>query len=185
MATNDSEHSFLSHKIDTIETRLEGHVSKIEQRLDQLVHLMQAVASLQEKESRNADSVTELKKSMKESIDKFDKSVERIHARFDKIDDEQEKDLDAMFEKSLALEEKIGTVNEKVAKWMNRGIGLWIGISGLVVILQTVGGMVLSSFKDEYSTTKAQIVEMAKRQNELENDLSRINNSIRALQSGK
>ena len=175
----DTEPNYILHKIDSLEARVDSHISKIEQRLDQLVHLMQAVATLQEKESRNADSVIDMKKSVKESMDKFDKSVERIHTRLDKIDDDSEKDMGAMFEKNRSLEKSIAIVDEKVAKWMNRGIGIWIGISVLVVVLQTIGGFVLSSFKDEYITTKTQIVEMVKRQNELENDVSRINTTVR------
>jgi DNA repair exonuclease SbcCD ATPase subunit len=173
------EHEYLLRKIDSIETRLEGHVSKIEQRLDQIVHLMQAVAALQEKESRNADAIKEVKVQLKESVDSFNKTVSRVHERLDKLDEIAEKEHGVIEGKQKELDVKILAVDEKVSKWMNRGIGIWIGISALVVVLQTIGGIVLSSFKDEYNTTKTQMTEIGKRQNELEQDINRINNNIR------
>lgn len=183
--SNIDPESFMLHKINNIESRLESHVTKIEQKLDQLVVLMQSVSALQEKESRNAAAIVEAKENLKDSIDRFDKSVERIHIRLDKIDDESEKDMNLMFTQVRTLDEKINSVDEKTNKWMNRGIGLWIGVSGLVVVLQAAGGFILSSFKDEYNSTKTQMAEIIKRQNELDQDIARIANTIRNLQSTK
>ena len=178
---SDIEHDYLLKKIDQIETRLEGHVVKIEQRLDQMVSLMQAVTSLQEKETRNADSIKDVKTTLKESLDKFDKTIGRIHDRLDKLDDISDMEGKEIISKTSALSTNIKEVDDKVSKWMNRGIGLWIGVSALVVVLQTGGALVLNSFKDEYLSTKSQIIEISKRQNEIEQDITRINSNIRNL----
>jgi predicted nucleic acid-binding Zn-ribbon protein len=180
MAT-EVEQQYLLKKIDSIETRLEGHVTKIEQRLDQIVHLMQAVAQLQEKESRNAESIKDVKLTLKESVDKFDRTISRIHDRLDKIDSDNEKERSDFTGSSVELGKEIKSVEVKVDKWMNRGIGLWIGISALVIVLQTIGGLVLTSFKDDYSSVKTQQNELSKRQNELEQDIGRVGNNVRQL----
>lgn len=172
------ENEFLIKKIDSIETRLESHVSKIEQRLDQIVHIMQAVAALQEKESRNSDSIKELKEMLKVSVDKFDRSVTRIHERLDAFDDIHDNHDTKYAAKFQTLDEKINKTSEEVSKWMNRGIGIWLAISAVVIIIQSIGGFVLSSFKDDYQATKTQISEMTRRQNEIEQDITRLRNTI-------
>ena len=169
-------------KVDLLEIRLENYVSKIDQRLDQIVTLMQAVAALQEKEARNSDAIKELKDGIKESVDKFEKTVDRIHVRLAHIIEEQEREKDALFDQIRSANSKTSEVNEKVDKWVNRGIGLWSGISIFVVVVQSVGGYMLSEFKKEFDQQKVQITEVTKRQNDLENDISRINSTVRSIQ---
>lgn len=183
MPPSDSTNDFILQKIDSIETRLESHVSKIEQRLDQIVNLMQAVATLQEKESRNAETIREIKVSLKDSIDKFDKTVTRVHERLDRHDELANADQKEAELKLKALDLKIGDVDKKVSQWINRGIGIWLAMSFLVVIVQTLGGFFINSFKDEYAASKTQIIEVQKRQNEIEQDLSRISNTVRNISS--
>lgn len=175
------ENEFLLKKIDSIETRLEAHVSKIEQRLDQIVHIMQAVASLQEKESRNSDSIKESKEALKISVDKFDKSVSRIHERLDSFDVIHNDHTNKFQAKFDTLDTKIQTTSEEVSKWMNRGIGIWLSISAVIIILQSIGGFVLSSFKDDYQATKTQLSDMTRRQHEIEQDIARLRSAVTLL----
>lgn len=181
MADDNREHTYLLSKIESIESRLDGHVVKIEQKLDQIVHIMQAVASLQEKESRNADSIKELKSTLKESVEKFDKTISRIHSRLDELETIAKTDKDTQAAKCSLSDAKIVAVDEKVSKWMNRGIGLWIGISALVIVLQTGGALFINSITNEYQATKTQMADIGKRQNEIEQDIVRINSTMRNL----
>lgn len=166
MAEDNIEHGYLYKKIDSIEHRLESHVTKIEQRLDQLVHIMGAVASLQERETRNADSIKEIKSSLRDSFDKFEKAVERIHGRLDMINQSMDADVSTQASSSKQLEQKIEGVSNEVVKWRERAVGLWVGIGFLVVVVQVLGGFVLNSFNEEYKVTKSQVVEISKKQAE-------------------
>jgi chromosome segregation ATPase len=169
-----TESSYLYKKIDSIEHRLESHVTKIEQRLDQLVHIMSAVAALQERESRNADGIREVKTTLKESFERFQKALERIHRRLDELHSEQEKEIDACVTRDKELSTKVNEVQSEVSKWRDRGVGLWLGLSLLVFIIQGYGGMVLSSYMEEYKATKVAIVEMSKKQLETSKEVERL-----------
>jgi Na+-transporting methylmalonyl-CoA/oxaloacetate decarboxylase gamma subunit len=169
-----TESSYLYKKIDSIEHRLESHVTKIEQRLDQLVHIMSAVAALQERESRNADGIKEVKSTLKESFETFQKALERIHKRLDELHDEQEKEIDACVVRDKELNIKVSNVQTEVAKWRDRGVGLWLGLSLLVFVIQGYGGMVLSSYMEEYKATKIAIVEISKKQLETSQEVERL-----------
>jgi DNA repair exonuclease SbcCD ATPase subunit len=175
------ESTYIYNKIESIESRLEGHVSKIEQRLDQLVHIMQAVAALQEKETRNADSIRELKVQLKESVDAFTKTVTRIHDRLDNMEAAQLREHHILEERDAELERNVKSVDDKIDKWINRAAGLWMGLSAIIIILQGIGGVFLSSFKEEYQITKVQINDISKRQTELEQDHGRLSNTVRQL----
>ena len=159
-----AEHSFLYKKIDSIETRLESHVTKIEQRLDQLVHIMSAVAALQERETRNADGIKEVKTTLKDSFDSFQKAIERIHIRLDEVHEEQEKESDNCLTRDKEVSTKVRSVETELAKWRDRGIGLWLGLSLLVFVIQGYGSMVLNSYMEEYKVTKATVVELSRKQ---------------------
>lgn len=159
-----AEHSFLYKKIDSIETRLESHVTKIEQRLDQLVHIMSAVAALQERETRNADGIKEVKITLKDSFDSFQKAIERIHIRLDEVHEEQEKESDNCITRDKEVSTKVRSVETELAKWRDRGIGLWLGLSLLVFVIQGYGSMVLNSYMEEYKVTKATVVELSRKQ---------------------
>jgi uncharacterized phage infection (PIP) family protein YhgE len=158
------EQEYLLKKIDSIEQRFESHVTKIEQRLDQIVNLMQTVASLQEKESRNSENIKDLKNDLKETVDKFDRTVNRIHERLDRYDQDNNREQDQVAQqiniKFNTLSDKISAVDSKVDKWMNRGIGIWIGVSALVMVLQTIGALFISSMRDEYQLAKTQVQEV-------------------------
>jgi peptidoglycan hydrolase CwlO-like protein len=176
-----SENDYLIRKIDSIESKLDSYVVKIEQKLDQIVHIMQAVASLQEKESRNADSIRELKTDMKETVEKFNQTVVRIHERLDKLDELFDQERDHLAGKSALLDGKINQVDEKVSKWMNRGIGIWLAASLFIVILQSVGGLIIRNTMDDFHQLKAQNQTLEKRINETDNNVTTIWNDVRRL----
>lgn len=172
------EHTYLYKKIDSIEHRLESHVTKIEQRLDQLVHIMGAVASLQERETRNADAIKDIRLSIKDSFERFEKAIERLHGRLDSINKSIDQEAISRADTERTLDVQIKSVSGEVSKWRDRGIGLWLGLSLLVFVLQGFGGYMLKSVNEEYLITKAQIVEISKRQVELSHDVSKINSHI-------
>ena len=159
-----AENSFLYKKIDSIENRLETHVTKIEQRLDQLVHIMSAVAALQERETRNADSIKDVKINLKDSFDAFQKAIERIHTRLDEVQEEQELESSKCVVRDKEVSGKVRSVESELAKWRDRGIGLWLGLSLLVFIVQGYGGMVINSYMEEFKVTKSVVAEISRKQ---------------------
>jgi len=178
--TTEIDH--VTKQIVNLENRLDSNNQKVEQKLDQLVHLMQVVASLQERQHSTDNHISEMKSQLKATIDKFEKSVERLHDRFDKNDDRLDKDLAAHFDKARELNEKINQTNNTIDKWTNRGIGLWAGMSALVVIIQTVGGFFLNDFIDKSKAQDSRMEQLQKRQNDFEVDMSRIQSAIRNKQ---
>lgn len=160
------EQNYLYKKIESIETRLESHVTKIEQRLDQLVHIMGAVAALQERETRNADNIKEVKSTLKESFERFEKAIDRLHHRLDDMDKSIDAETDECSVRNKSLKDKIDVVSSEVSKWKDRAFGLWLGLSFLVFISQGYGSLMLKSFSDEYNNTKAHVAEISKKQQE-------------------
>ncbi len=172
-----TEHGYLYKKIDAIEHRLETHVSKIEQRLDQLVHILNTVASLQEREVRNAESIKELKQNIKETLEKGEKVVSKLHDRIDEINKSIDIDADHQIKIIQTVEEHINKVNDEVVKWRERGVGLWVGITALIFCIQIMGGYILKSFDDNYKATNAQVLNISNRQLDLEQELLKIKKS--------
>lgn len=178
MEKDNIEHSYLYKKIDSIEQRLENHVTKIEQRLDQLVSIMSAVATLQERETRNADAIKDIKMSIKDSFEKFDKAVERIHGRLDMINKSMDNDINTYVDASKDLEHQIKDVEAEVAKWKERGVGLWLGISALIVCIQIMGGYILKSVTEEYKVTKGIVLDLTEAQKKTEQELIKLNTKL-------
>jgi hypothetical protein len=96
-STNASEAMILvTEAINTLNSRIEktesdfvGHLQKVEDRLDQIVDLTKTVAVLQQHSSHNTDQITEMRNSMRESGQKMDVSISRIHTRLDEISNAQ------------------------------------------------------------------------------------------------
>lgn len=172
------EQSYLYKKIDSIEHRLESHVTKIEQRLDQLVHLMSAVAQLQERESRNAEGIKEVKGTLKESFEVMQKAIERLHLRLDNIEDSQNEEVARCETRGSKVGSQVRTIEAEVAKWRDRGIGLWLGLSLLVFVIQGYGGMVLNSYIEDHKQTKVIITEVTRKQIELTQEISRLTSQV-------
>jgi tetrahydromethanopterin S-methyltransferase subunit G len=178
MGEENAEQNYLYKKIDSIESRLESHVTKIEQRLDQLVHIMGAVAALQERETRNADNIKEVKSSLKDSFERFEKAIERLHSRLDDMDKAMDSEVEECSVKNKYLGSKIDGVSSEVSKWKDRAFGLWLGLSFLVFVSQGYGSLALKSFTDEYASTKTQVVEIHKKQMETSQQLELLTSRI-------
>lgn len=172
------EHTYLYKKIDTIENRLESHVTKIEQKLEQLVSIFGAVAALQEREVRNSDTIKELKSSIKDSLLKTDRDIAKIHDRIDVINKIIEGGTVTQAISVKDIETHISKVNDEVVKWRERGIGLWVGITALIFSIQIMGGYILKSFDDAYKVTKTQVLDMSRRQLELEKEVAKANDVL-------
>lgn len=190
------ESSFLIRKVESIETRLENHVTKIELKLDQIVEIMREVATLQEKESRNAEDILEVKSSLKEVVEGFNRTIERVHARLDTIDnkhDEIERDFSkrvdevkkAKEESCSIVDSKIRKTDEKVNTWLNRGIGAWIAASILLLVIQGIGGIVIKSIQEDFQSMQVKIMESQKRDIEFEKTLSTLRQEMSSYHKGK
>lgn len=181
MDNDNIEHSYLYKKIDSIEHRLESHVAKIEQRLDQLVTIMGSVATLQERETRNAGAIREIRLSIKESIDKFDKAIDRIHGRLDEVSKSVDAGMEIYSDNNKEIEKEIRRVDGEVSKWRERGLGLWVGISALIIALEVLGGIILTNVQEEYKVTKAQVINLAENQRKMEQELVKANAKLITL----
>lgn len=190
----DDTNQFLLKKIGDVETKLENHILKIEQRLDTIVSIMQQVTMLQERESRNSDDIKELKETLKDTIGAFNNTVQRVHVRLDEIEharanyareyDMGVKDVESKIMSKLdtfkketdtthqILNSNTQEIDMKVSRWMNRGIGIWTAASIFVVILQALGGFLLSNLKDDYQGMKSQVGAIERRLNEMDQTLT-------------
>lgn len=162
---------YLLKKVESIESRLENHVVKIELKLDQIVDIMRQVAALQEKETRNASDIQELKVDLKSSITDFRDAILRVHDRLDR-NDQHHSDLEQTFnikvnqaEKTGAdicdkVKEKITNTDNKVESWINRGIGAWVVGSFMLIIIQGVGAWIVKETIADFKHSQAQILDL-------------------------
>ena len=181
---------YVLNKVDTIEKKLETQVEKISNKLDQIVDIMRTVAQLQEREARNSEDIMELRKSLRDSMDNYTKTIVRIHERLDKQDDDQKltekeinnnintvsRDVDQRIDRIMEHEEvthqtiltDVRIVENRLNMWLNRGIGAWAAASVLLLVIQGIGGYLLSSMKDDFTAVRAQGQLIEKRVIELE-----------------
>lgn len=183
--TSQEETSYLLKKVEGLEMRFENHISKIDTKLDQLFRILESVATIQEREQRNSDDIREVKQIMRDTLDKFDNTIRRIHDSLDKKDfarQEEQKDLNKKIltiESELesmieVVDSKVIIVDKKVAAWLNRGVGLWTGLSILVLVFQVIGGFFVSSIRDDYKSIKSQVADINRKQIEVEYKIDRI-----------
>lgn len=181
---------YVLNKVDVIEKKLETQVEKISNKLDQIVDIMRTVAQLQEREARNSEDIMELRKSLRDSMDNYAKTIVRIHERLDKQDDVQKqsekdinqnissayRDVDQRIDRIMEHEEtthqsiltNVRTVENRLNTWLNRGIGAWAAASVLLLVIQGIGGYLLSSMKDDFDAVRNQGQVIEKRVVELE-----------------
>ena len=172
------EHNYLYKKIDAIEHRVEVHISKIEQRLDQLVNILGSVSSLHDRENRNTESIVEIKANIKEALEKGEKAITKLHDRIDDINKSIEDDTICFNNTTSGIDRHVTEVNDEVVKWRERGIGLWVGVTALIFCIQIMGGYILKSFDEAYKVTKTQVLDMSRRQMEVEQELTKLNNAL-------
>lgn len=155
--TNDI--SIIASRVESLEGRLDDNIDKINNRLDQIVDLMQKVTALQEREINNQVQITELKAGLKETNHTLKDWNAHIHERMDKhyadikicregidatianMEDEIQTEVEKVKEKNLA------TQNE-LSKWLNRGLGAWALASVLIIVLQAAGAYVINGIVD-------------------------------------
>ena len=181
---------YVLNKVDVIEKKLETQVEKISSKLDQIVDIMRTVAQLQEREARNSEDIMELRKSLRDSMDNYAKTIVRIHERLDKQDDVQkqsEKDInnnissvsrdvdqriDRIMEHGEITHQTILTnvrvVENRLNTWLNRGAGAWAAASILLLVIQGIGGYLLSNLKDDFVAGRNQCQVLEKRITEIE-----------------
>lgn len=126
----------MATRLEKNETDFIGHLKKVEDRLDQLVDLTKTVAVLQQQNAQHNDTITELRTQMRESTDKFQTSLARLHTRMDEIQNHQ-RDKMELLAKEMAIDVKaneiaISSVDKELKTWLNRGWGAWF-IFALVV----------------------------------------------------
>lgn len=181
---------YVLNKVDVIEKKLETQVEKISSKLDQLVDIMRTVAQLQEREARNSEDIMELRKSLRDSMDNYTKTIVRIHERLDKQDDVQKqsekdinnnislvsRDVDQRIDRIMEHEEithqtiltNVRVVENRLNTWLNRGAGAWAAASILLLVIQGIGGYLLSSMKDDFVAVRNQGQVLEKRITEIE-----------------
>lgn len=181
---------YVLNKVDVIEKKLETQVEKISSKLDQIVDIMRTVAQLQEREARNSEDIMELRKSLRDSMDNYTKTIVRIHERLDKQDDVQKqsekdinnnissvsRDVDQRIDRIMEHEEithqtiltNVRVVENRLNTWLNRGAGAWAAASILLLVIQGIGGYLLSSMKDDFVAVRNQGQVLEKRITEIE-----------------
>lgn len=186
---------YVLNKIDVVEKKLETQVEKIGQKLDQIVDIMRTVAQLQEREARNSEDITELRKSLRDSMDNYTKTIVRIHERLDKNDAVQKqcerevntnissvyREVDQRIDKIMETEDtkrqaiatNVQVVENRLNTWLNRGIGAWAAASVLWLVIQAIGGYLLSSMKDDFVAYRNQMTSIEKRLTEQEQNMIR------------
>lgn len=155
---NHSDVQSLTQAIQSLHSRLgrtegdfQGHLRKVEDRLDQIIDLTKNVAILQTNTTQQNESLTELRTQVREGQAKTDTSITRLHTRIDDLNNSirdgrelfvREQDMKV----SLLRQEqdkRIGEVeaaHTKVAKefysWLNKGLGAW-GIASVLAVGST------------------------------------------------
>ena len=81
---------------------------------------MRMVATLQEKETHNSDNIVQVRNALKDSVDGFNKTIERIHVRLDEIEKTHKTTDDIV--------KNTETRNKTI---MAAALVLWTGISGV------------------------------------------------------
>lgn len=177
----------LGNRIERTETDFLAHLQKVESKLDQIVDLTKTVAVLQNQTSQQTDQITEVRAQLRESSQKFDNSISRIHTRLDEIVTHQRdklelntKEFDIKFE---SLKAKSDTTDKELKQWLNRGWGAW------AILVAVIGIINLSVYKwvDGIERDKTNIVTVLDRLQKdgigHENKLNNIDTSVKELVS--
>lgn len=133
----------LTRRLEKTESDFVGHLQKVEDRLDQLVDLTKTVAVLQQQNAQHNDALGELRTAMRETTEKFQTSMSRLHTRIDEIQNHQRDKLE-LHGKETALSLKtneiaINNVDKELKTWLNRGVGAWAIFVVIVGVAQTFG----------------------------------------------
>lgn len=143
----------LTRRLEKTESDFVGHLQKVEDRLDQLVDLTKTVAVLQQQNAQHNDALGELRTAMRETTDKFQTSMARLHTRIDEIQTHQ-RDKMELHSKETALAIKTNeiatsNVDKELKTWLNRGVGAWAIFAVIIGAAQTFGFRWLDSIERE------------------------------------
>lgn len=149
----------LTCRLERTESDFVSHLQKVEDRLDQLVDLTKTVAVLQQQNTQHNDALGELRTAMRETTDKFQTSLTRLHHRIDEIQSHQRDKMD-LHNKETALAIKANeiatsNVDKELKTWLNRGVGAWAIFAVIIGAAHTFGFRWLDSIDRE----KAQMVQ--------------------------
>lgn len=149
----------LSKRVEKTETDFLGHLQRVEDRLDQLVDLTKTVAVLQQQNAQYNDSLIELRTSLRDTTEKFQNSLSRLHARIDELQIIQRDKLET-YSKETAIslktnEGKIHNVDKELQMWLNRGFGAW----AIFVLVAAAANVVAFRWIDAVDHDKTQIMQ--------------------------
>ena len=133
----------LTRRLEKTESDFVGHLQKVEDRLDQLVDLTKTVAVLQQQNAQHNDALGELRSTLRETTEKFQTSMTRLHTRIDELQNHQRDKLELHGkETALAIKtNEIATsnVDKELKTWLNRGVGAWAIFAVIIGAAQTFG----------------------------------------------
>jgi len=148
----------LAEKVFNLEERFEDHASRLEGKLDQIVEIMQKVASLQERENSNSEKIKELYESRKELAAEHKHMNEVMNTRMERHVSDMNMCRDSIINTINLTRDQMDVkvketsivatkAREEVDKWLNRGIGAWVIISSCLVLLQVVAAYFIKEVK--------------------------------------
>lgn len=140
----------LSNQVSKLETRFENHALKMEERLDQIVEIMQKVTQLQERDRHQAQDITRLEQTVA-TVTLSNNEV--IKALFKKSEDATKAMSDHEKEDVKAHDQiytEIRANKAVVDGLVNRGQGAWKVIGIVFVAIQAVGGFFVYELYDAH-----------------------------------
>lgn len=170
MVQNSSDISIIASRVQSLESRLEDNIDKINGRLDLIVELMRQVTVLQEREISNASQITDIKTAVKETNTTLKEWNTHVHQRMDshlndmkiyKMDIEEaintfQHDIKKDIDKNTEIS---NSTQKEFAKWLNRGIGAWAIGSVLIIVIQFVGGYAINGVLDRQEKLELRLIQ--------------------------
>jgi vacuolar-type H+-ATPase subunit I/STV1 len=172
LSAQPEENHLFSHKLHQLESRLDNHTQRVEDRLDQLVDLMRQVAVLQDREMKNADTIREIKDGIRRSHERIDAIVTQIETNSDTLKTHyslhSEKESDKIFGVIDKLDCRLDDTEAELRSWLNRGKGAWYVMLFTFVLVQSGGAYLFSQLVDRLDKIETNQQQSNKRFNELE-----------------
>jgi len=182
MSPNDI--SIIASRVESLEGRLDDNIDKINNRLDQIVDLMQKVTALQEREINNQVQINELKSGLKETNQTIKEWNRHIHDRMDRhyadikvcregIDATISNMEDELHQEVEKVKDKNHVTQAELSKWLNRGVGAWALASVLLIVLQGTGayminGIINATVKNDERMTRIETRMLENERNQTE-----------------
>jgi DNA repair exonuclease SbcCD ATPase subunit len=165
----------LTSRIERTEDDFVNHIKKIENRLDQLIDLMKAVATLQQQIATHSDVLTELRSSQRDQSARLEQNLVRAHERVDEaidsISGKVANTTSKFEEKVAALDKNVAESERSLQKWLNRGFGAW-AVSVLVLgSVQFFGSRWLDRIDQDRAETQAAIASLKIETSEMKHTL--------------